>query len=69
MVFFILGDPDHEIGESLGQQFDDMYVKLVSMKTAGSDFINTSLLIGFYDTIVPTKLISLYYYLYHTNYQ
>jgi HAD superfamily hydrolase (TIGR01509 family) len=27
------GDPDHEIGHKLGKEFDDLYIKLVSIKT------------------------------------
>ena len=34
LAWHVTGDPDHSIGESLGQQFDDLYVKLVNPSTA-----------------------------------
>lgn len=34
LAWHVTGDPDNEIGESLGQQFDDLYVELVNLDTA-----------------------------------
>lgn len=34
LAWHVTGDPDNEVGENLGQQFDDLYVKLVNLDTA-----------------------------------
>lgn len=33
MAWHVTGNPDDPIGESLGMQFDDLYVDLVSLET------------------------------------